>query len=138
MTTPNDMNAAVIKEFRDNEGKVGGPFEGAPVLLLTTKGAKTGKARVIPAMFLQDSDRVLVFASKSGAPTHPDWYHNLVANPDVTVEVGTETYAARATVLTGDERDEKYAQQATLYPGFADYEKKTTRKIPVVALARNR
>lgn len=138
MTTPNDMNATVIKEFRDNEGRVGGRFEGAPVLLLTTRGAKTGKTRVNPAMFLQDSDRVLVFASKGGAPTHLDWYHNLVANPEVTVEVGTETYAARATVLTGDERDEKYAQQATLYPGFAEYEKKTTRKIPVVALARIR
>ena len=136
MTTRTDRNAGVIKEFRDNEGKVGGRFEDAPVLLLTTKGARTGMTRVHPMMYLQDGDRVLVFASKGGAPAHPDWYHNLFTNPDVTVEVGTETYAARATVLTGDERDEKYAQQATLYPGFAEYEKKTTRKIPVVALAR--
>ena len=138
MTTPNNRNAGVIQEFRDNEGRVGGRFEGAPVLLLTTKGAKTGMTRVHPMMYLPDGDRLLVFASKGGAPTHPDWYHNLVANPDVTVEVGIETYAASAKVLNGDERDEKYAQQAALYPGFADYEKRTTRKIPVVALARSR
>ena len=138
MTTLNNRNAGVIQEFRDNEGRVGGRFEGAPVLLLTTKGARTGMTRVHPMMYLPDGDRLLVFASKGGSPTHPDWYHNLVANPDVSVEVGTDTYSARATVLTGDERNEKYAQQAALYPGFADYEKRTTRTIPVVALARNR
>ena len=138
MTTPNDWNNAVIKEFRENGGKVGGRFEGAPVLLLTTKGAKTGKTRVNPMMYLPKGNRMFVFASKAGAPTNPDWYHNLIANPDVTVEVGTETFPARATPLTGEERDEIYAKQASLYPGFADYEKRTTRKIPVVVLIRNR
>ncbi len=138
MTTGTDRNAAVIKEFRDNLGRVGGRFEGAPVLLLTTRGAKTGMTRVHPMMYLPDGDRLLVFASKGGSPTHPAWYHNLLANPDVSVEVGADTYSARATVLAGDERDEKYAQQAALYPGFADYEKRTTRTIPVIALVRNR
>ena len=138
MTTPNDWNNAVIKEFRENGGKVGGRFEGAPVLLLTTKGAKTGKTRVNPMMYLPKGNRMFVFASKAGAPTNPGWYHNLIANPDVTVEVGTETFPARATPLTREERDEIYAKQASLYPGFADYEKRTTRKIPVVVLIRNR
>ena len=134
MTTLNDWNSAAIKEFRENGGKLGGRFEGAPVLLLTTKGAKTGSTRVNPMMYLSDDNRMYVFASKAGAPTNPDWYHNLVANPDVTVEVGTETFLARATVVTGKERDEIYAKQASIYPGFADYEQKTTRKIPVVEL----
>ena len=138
MTTAIDWNSAVITEFREHDGKVGGPFEGAPVLLLTTRGAKTGKTRVNPVMYLADGDRILVFASKGGAPTNPDWYYNLIANPDVTVEVGTETFQAKATVVTGKERDAIYAEQATLYPQFGDYEEKTTRKIPVIALARNR
>ena len=138
MTTPNDWNSATIKEFRENSGKVGGHFEGAPLLLLTTKGAKTGNTRVNPMMYLPDGDRMFVFASKGGAPTNPDWYHNVVANPDVTVEVGTETFSAKATVITGKERDGIYAKQASLYPGFAEYERKTTRKIPVVALVRKR
>ncbi|MCX6020201.1 MAG: nitroreductase family deazaflavin-dependent oxidoreductase [Chloroflexi bacterium] len=132
----NDWNQTVISEFRANGGKVSGRFEGAPMLLLTTKGAKTGQTRVNPMMYLPDGDRMLVFASKAGAPTNPDWYHNLVANPEVTVEVGTETITAAATVVTGEERDRLYRKQAELYPGFADYEKKTTRTIPVVALKR--
>ena len=136
MTTPNDRNAAIINEFRENEGKVGGPFQGAPVLLLTTRGARTGQTRVNPMMYLQDGDRLLVFASKGGAPSHPDWYHNLVANAEATVEVGTETYPAKATSLSGEERDNKYAQQVALYPGFGDYEKRTSRVIPVVAITR--
>lgn len=134
--TMNDWNQTVISEFRANGGKVSGRFEGAPMLLLTTKGAKTGQTRVNPMMYLPDGDRMLVFASKAGAPTNPDWYHNLVANPEVTVEVGTETITAAATVVTGEERDRLYRKQAELYPGFADYEKKTTRTIPVVALKR--
>ena len=138
MTTMNDWNGPIIKEFRENGGKVGGYFEGAPVLLLTTKGAKTGKTRVNPVMYLSGGDRMFVFASKGGAPTDPDWYHNLVANPDATVEVGIETFPAKATVIFGKERDEIYAKQAALYPGFAEYERKTTRKIPVIALARKR
>ena len=138
MTTPNDWNSATIKEFRENSGKVGGMFEGAPLLLLRTKGAKTGTTRVNPMMYLPNGDRMYVFASKGGAPTNPDWYFNVVANPDVMVEVGTETFPVKATVITGKERDEIYAKQAALYPGFADYEKKTTRKILVIALARRR
>ena len=131
-----DFNADVIAEFRANHGKVGGNFEGAPLLLLHTTGAKSGETRISPVMYLQDGDRILVFASKAGAPTNPDWYHNLVANPDATIEVGDDTVDVRAEVLPRDQRDEKYAVQAERYPGFAEYEKKTDRVIPVVALAR--
>jgi deazaflavin-dependent oxidoreductase (nitroreductase family) len=133
---PADFNAAVIKEFRENGGKVGGPFEGAPMLLLTSTGAKSGQPRTSPMMYLADGGRYLVFASKGGAPTSPDWYHNLVAHPDASIEVGTERFGVKATVITGAERDELYAQQAALYPGFAEYEAKTTRTIPVIALER--
>ncbi len=136
MTTPDDWNSATIKEFRENGGKVGGMFEGATLLLLTTKGAKTGKTRVNPMMYQLDGDRMYVFASKGGAPTNPDWYHNLVANPDVTVEVGIDSFPVKATVITGKERDEIYAKQVSHYPMFAEYQKKVTRKIPVVALTR--
>ena len=131
-----DFNADVIAEFRANHGKVGGNFEGAPLLLLHTTGAKSGETRISPVMYLQDGDRILVFASKAGAPTNPDWYHNLVANPDATIEVGDDTVDVRAEVLPRDQRDEKYAVQAERYPGFAEYEKKTDRVIPVVALTR--
>lgn len=131
-----DWNSKIIEEFRTNGGKVGGPFEGAPLLLLTTTGAKSGKHHTSPVMYLPDGGRLFIFASKAGAPTNPDWYHNLVAHPDATVEVGTETFAVKATVTSGEERDRLYAQQAKLYPGFADYQTKTTRKIPVVALER--
>ena len=136
MTTLNERNSAAIKEFRENSGKLGGRFEGTPVLLLSTKGAKTGKTRINPLVYLPDDSRMFVFASKAGAPTSPDWYHNLVANPDVTVEVGTETFPARATVVSAKERDEIYANQASKHPVFVDYQKKTTRKIPVVELVR--
>ena len=136
MTTRNERNIPVITEFRERGGKVGGRFEGAPVLLLTTKGAKTGKTRLNPLMYLPDGDRMLVFASKGGDPNSPDWYHNLVANPNVLVEVRTETFPVTATIITGTERDELYAKQAALYPVFAEYQKRTTRRIPVIALAR--
>lgn len=138
MSSPSEWNRANIEEFRANGGKVGGQFAGAPLLLLTTTGARTGQRRTSPVMYLQDGERLLVFASKAGAPTNPDWYHNLRANPTVTVEVGTETFEARATVLSGEERDRFYARQATLYPGFAEYQQKTSRVIPVVALERLR
>ena len=138
MTTKIDWNAAVIREFREHGGKVGVAFEGAPILLMTTRGAKTGKTRVNPVMYLADGDRTLVFASKGGAPTNPDWYYNLIANPDVTVEGGTETFQAKATVVNGKERDAIYAKQTTLYPQFGEYGEKTTRKIPVIALVRIR
>ncbi|WP_028644483.1 nitroreductase family deazaflavin-dependent oxidoreductase [Nocardioides sp. URHA0020] len=131
-----DFNAAVIAEFRANHGKVGGNFEGAPLLLLHSVGAKSGETRVSPMMYLPDGDRFLVFASKAGAPTNPDWYHNLIAHPDATIEVGDETVDVRAEELPRAERDAKYAEQAALYPGFADYEKKTDRVIPVLALTR--
>jgi len=133
---PNDWNQSVIAEFRANAGKVGGPFAGGSLLLLTTTGAKTGRRLTSPVMYSSDGDRLLIFASKAGAPTHPDWYHNLIANPEVTVEQGTETFNARAVVVTGEERDRLYAEQATRSPQFAEYQTKTTRQIPVVALER--
>lgn len=131
-----DFNSEIIAEFRAHDGRVGGQFEGAPLLLLHTTGARSGQERVNPVMYLPDGDRLLVFASKAGADDHPAWYHNLLAHPQVTVEVGTETYSATATPLEGAERDEKYAEQARRYPGFAEYEAKTDRVIPVVALVR--
>ena len=139
MSNETDMksfNQAVIDEFRANGGIVGGLFEGAPMLLLTTTGARTGRRLTAPLVYAQDGGRLLAFASKGGAPTNPDWYHNLVANPIVTVEVGTEAFEARAVVLTGDERDRLYAEQAKRMPNFATYQENTTRVIPVVALER--
>ena len=138
MTTANDRNRLIIEEFRANKGNVGGGFSGAPLLLITTQGRKTGETRVNPLMHLPDGDRWIVFASKGGAPKSPDWYHNLVANPIVTLEVGEETFEAEATVVTGEERDLLYARQSHLFPMFAEYERRATRKIPVVALARKR
>ena len=129
-----DFNSAIIAEFRAHGGKVGGPFEGAPLLLLTSTGAKSGEPRTTPVMYLPDGSRMVIFASKAGAPTHPAWYHNLLAHPAATVEVGTSTVKVRARVAGGDERDELYARQAKLYPQFADYAQKTTREIPVVVL----
>ena len=130
---PNDWNAQIIEEFRKNKGKVGGYFEGAPVLLIHHKGARTEKIRVNPVMFLKDGDRYIVFASKSGGPTNPDWYHNLRAHPNVQIEVGDKIIDVRAEEIRGPERDRLYAKQASLYPQFAEYEKKTKRVIPVIA-----
>jgi deazaflavin-dependent oxidoreductase (nitroreductase family) len=132
----NDWNRQMIEDFRASGGKVGGMWEGRPLLLLTTTGAKSGQRRTNPTMYLRDGDRLLVFASRSGTPTNPDWYYNLLAHPEVTVEVGSETYAATATVLSGEERDRLYAKQAGLYPQYAEYQAKTTRQIPVIALER--
>jgi deazaflavin-dependent oxidoreductase (nitroreductase family) len=134
MADNDDWNSKVIAEFRANNGEVGGNFAGAPMLLLTTTGAKSGQPRTAPMMYLDYDGRVLVFASKAGAPTNPDWYHNLLANPTVTVERGADTYQATAEIVTGPERDALYAEQAKRYPGFAEYEAKTSRVIPVVAL----
>ncbi|HEU5229473.1 MAG TPA: nitroreductase family deazaflavin-dependent oxidoreductase [Ktedonobacteraceae bacterium] len=131
-----DWNRQVIDEFHANGGKVGGPFEGAPLLLLTTTGAKSGKKYTTPLMYLPDGDQMLIFASKGGAPTNPSWYHNLVAHPDATVEVGTKTFDVIASVVTGEERDRLYAEQSRRYPNFAEYQEKTTRRIPVIALKR--
>jgi deazaflavin-dependent oxidoreductase (nitroreductase family) len=134
MTDANDWNHQIIEEFRANEGKVGGQFAGAPLVLLTTTGARSGQPRTSPMMYLDDGGRRYVFASKAGAPTNPDWYHNLKANPEVTVEVGTDELRATAREVTGAERDRIYAHQAGLYPGFAEYQEKTDRTIPVVEL----
>ncbi|HEX3643555.1 MAG TPA: nitroreductase family deazaflavin-dependent oxidoreductase [Ktedonobacteraceae bacterium] len=130
----NNWNRQIIEEFRANKGKVGGPFEGAPMLLLTTTGAKSGKQYTTPLVYLPDSNRLIIFASKAGAPTNPDWYHNLVAHPQVTIEVGTETLNVTATVINGEERDQLFNKQAEISSRFADYQAKTTRQIPVIAL----
>jgi deazaflavin-dependent oxidoreductase (nitroreductase family) len=134
MTDAMDWNRKIIEEFRANDGRVGGQFQGAPLLLLHTSGAKTGAERVNPMMYLDVDGRRFVFASKAGADTNPDWYRNLIAHPEVTIEVGQDTYSARATPLSGDERDRIYAEQAGRYPGFAEYQEKTDRVIPVVEL----
>lgn len=118
MSRGSDYNQRNIEEFRANGGQVGGGWTGRPLLLLTTTGAKTGKRHTTPVMYRRDGERLVVFASKGGAPTSPDWYHNLVANPTVTVEVGTDTFEAQASVTKGAERDELYAQQAKEYPQF--------------------
>lgn len=132
-----DRNQGIIDEFRANEGRVGGYFDGASILLLHTTGARTGQARVNPLVYLPDGDRYVIIASKGGAPTNPDWYHNLLANPDVEVEVGSETIPVRATVIEDDEeRTALYARQVERREGFADYLKKTDRRIPVIALER--
>ncbi len=127
-------NKGVIEEFRKNHGKVGGNFEGAPLLLLHHVGARTGRPRVNPMMYLKDDGRYLVFASKGGHDHNPDWYHNLRAHPEVEIEVGDETIGVRAKEVKGRERDRLYARQASLYPQFAEYQRKTKRVIPVVAL----
>lgn len=132
----NNRNQAIIEEFRQNGGKVGGRFADVTILLLTTVGAKSGQRRINPLACVVDRDRWLVFGSKGGAPNHPDWYHNLVANPDVTVELGSKTFEATAVPLEGAERDRLYATQAENSPVFATYQQNTTRVIPVVALTR--
>lgn len=134
MSDVNDWNTGIIEEFRANGGKVGGQFEGAPSLLLHSTGAKSGQARVNPIMYLADGDNYVVFASKAGAPTSPDWYHNLIANPRASVEVGEATVNVVAKVAEGDTRERLWSTQKELYPGFAEYEAKTTRLIPVMVL----
>jgi deazaflavin-dependent oxidoreductase (nitroreductase family) len=134
MAEVNDWNTQIIEEFRANGGKVGGPFEGAPLLLLHTTGAKTGQARINPVMYQADGDNLVVFASKAGAPTSPDWYHNLVANPRASIEVGDKTLKVVARVVDGETRERLWSTQKERYPGFAEYEAKTDRQIPVVVL----
>ncbi|MBV9328275.1 MAG: nitroreductase family deazaflavin-dependent oxidoreductase [Chloroflexi bacterium] len=135
----NAINIDVIQQFRQNDGKIeSGMFKGARLLLLTTTGAKSGQTRVNPLAFTRDGHNYVVIASKGGAPSHPDWYRNLVAHPDVTVEVstsdGSRRFAARARVAQGAERDRLFAAQAAVMPGFAEYQRKTSRQIPVVVL----
>jgi deazaflavin-dependent oxidoreductase (nitroreductase family) len=132
----NAWNKNVIEEFRANEGKVGGPFEHADVLLLQTKGAKSGIDRVNPMMYLEEDGKIYVFASYNGADQHPDWFHNIKADDKVTVELGTEKYEATAEPVPLEERDRIYAIMASRFENFAEYEKRTTRVIPVVELIR--
>lgn len=131
---PSDFNTAIIEEFRANGGQVGGQFEGAPLLLLHTSGAKSGKDYVHPVMYRKVGNSYAVFASKAGAPTNPDWYHNLKANPTVRAEIGPDTLTLTARVAAGDERNRIWDAQKTEYPGFADYERNSPRQIPVVIL----
>ncbi|WP_369271919.1 nitroreductase/quinone reductase family protein [Streptomyces sp. R11] len=132
---PNDFNQQVIDEFRANKGRVGGYFEGARLILLTTTGARTGRRHTTPVGYLPDgADRILVIASAGGAPSHPAWFHNLLANPQVTIESGAFTYEARAVVLDGEERDRAFTRAVEADPGWAEYQEKTRRVIPVVAL----
>ncbi len=131
-----DFNRALIAEFRANGGTVTGPFEHAPLLLLTTTGAKSGLPRTSPVVYTTDGDRLVVIASMGGAPTHPAWYHNLVANPTVTVELPGEQFEARAVPAQDDERARLYRAQADLMPTFDEYQQKTNREIPVVVLER--
>jgi deazaflavin-dependent oxidoreductase (nitroreductase family) len=129
-----DFNAQTIAEFRANGGKVGGPFQGAPLLLLHSVGAQTGETHVNPVMYLPDNDRYIVFASKGGAPTNPAWYHNLKAHPDLTIEVGSDKVEVTAREAEGAEHDQLYSRQAAAFPQFAEYQTKTTRVIPVMVL----
>ena len=136
-----DWNANIITEFRENEGRVGGPFEGAAMLVLHHRGRKSGRDLEIPLVYLadeQDADLIYIFASKGGAPTHPEWYHNLVAAGKTQVERGTEAYPVTVTEVTGPDRDRIYAEQVARMPGFGEYEEKTkgVRTIPVLALRR--
>jgi deazaflavin-dependent oxidoreductase (nitroreductase family) len=129
-----DWNEKIIQEFRANGGKVGGPFAGATLLILHTIGAKSGEERESPLLFRADGDNLVIFASYAGAPVNPAWYHNLMANPDATVELGTETRTVRARVPDRDERDRLWEWNKGDYPTFAEYESKTDRTIPVVIL----
>jgi deazaflavin-dependent oxidoreductase (nitroreductase family) len=132
----NDMNRQVMAEFRANGGKVGGYFDGAPMIIVHHRGAKTGTAYETPLVYRPDGDNFVIFASYAGAPANPAWFNNLMANPDTVVEVGTETVPVTATEVTGAARDEIYARQAEQMPNFAEYQAKTTRVIPVVRLTR--
>jgi deazaflavin-dependent oxidoreductase (nitroreductase family) len=134
MTDPNAWNQKIIDEFRANEGRVGGQFDGAPLLLLHHTGRKSGTERVAPMMYMQVGDAFAVFASKAGADDDPDWFRNLLANPDTSIEVGTRTVKVRARALEGDEREPIWTTQKERYPGFQEYENKTSRVIPVVLL----
>ena len=132
----NDYNQRIIEEFRSNQGKVGGHFANTPLLLVHTQGAQSGQERVNPVAYLKEGDHYVIIASKGGADDNPDWYYNLKANPKVTVEVGTETFDARAEITQEPERSDLYAKMAAKNPGFAEYAKRTKRVIPVIKLAR--
>ena len=136
MTSQSDRNQSVIAEFRANAGKVGGFFAGKTLLLLHTLGARTAQERVNPLAYVTDGDRLVIIASKGGAPTNPDWYYNVLAHPRVTVEVGTQRFETQAEVAAEPERSRLYGKMVEMMPGFADYQRKTTRTIPVLVLTR--
>lgn len=136
MSSMSDWNTTIIEEFRANDGRVGGPFEGAPMILIHHIGARTGTERVSPLVYFPDGERMIIMASKGGAPTNPDWYHNLKAHPRITVEVGTETFPVDVVEVTGDEREALWARVVDKMPGFGEYQSKVTRRIPVLALTR--
>jgi deazaflavin-dependent oxidoreductase (nitroreductase family) len=131
-----EWNDKIIAEFRANDGRVGGPFQGAPILLLHSKGARSGRERVNPMMYRAVADGWAVFASKGGAPNNPDWYHNLIANPLASIEVGTQTVDVISRVTKGEERERIWSAQKADYKGFAEYERRTDREIPVLILSR--
>ena len=137
MPDQNEFNRQLIEEFRATRRQSDGPMPGRPLVLLTTTGARSGRRRTTPMMYIPDGDGLLVVASNAGAPAHPDWYRNLVAHPHVTVEVGPETYDARAVVLEGAERDRLWTSIIAQYPFFAEHQAKVTRQIPIVALERD-
>lgn len=136
MDALNDFNRQLIEEYRTNGGKVTGQIAGAPLLLLTTTGARSGQSRTNPLAYSRDGDRLVVIASKGGAPTSPDWYHNLLAHPEATVEMGSERFPVRASFPQGEERTRLYDQQAAQMPNFAEYQRNTARQIPVIVLER--
>jgi deazaflavin-dependent oxidoreductase (nitroreductase family) len=136
MVDMSDWNTTIIEEFRANKGRVGGQFEGAPMILIHHIGARSGIERVNPLVYFPDGDRMLIMASKGGAPTNPDWYHNLKAHPRITVEVGTETFQVDVVELTGDERETMWARVVEQMPGFGEYQSKVARRIPLLALTR--
>ena len=133
---PRGWNQKIIEEFRSNAGKVGGYFEGAPMILIHHIGARSGTERVNPLVYLPDGDDMIIAATKGGSPTNPDWYHNLKAHPRITVEVGTATFPVEAREATGDERDELWRRLVAMRPGFAEYETKTSRTFPMFRLTR--
>ncbi|MCB0119668.1 MAG: nitroreductase family deazaflavin-dependent oxidoreductase [Anaerolineales bacterium] len=134
MSDVNERNQKIIEEFRANDGRVGGYFEGKSLLLLHTKGAKSGQERINPVACVRDGERLVVIASKGGAPTNPDWFYNIRANPLVSIEIGTEKFQAQADVAEEPERSRLYEKMVDMMPGFDDYRRKTTRKIPVIVL----
>ncbi len=136
MSNQINWNTAIIDEFRANSGKVGGPFAGKTLLLLHTVGAKSGQERINPVAYVTDGDRLVIIASKGGAPTNPDWYYNILAHPLVKVEVGTELFQAEASVASEPERTRLYNKMVEMMPGFAEYQRNTTRVIPVITLTR--
>lgn len=136
MAEPNEFNKKIIDEFHANAGVVGAPFAGMKMILITTKGAKTGQVTTTPLVYSKDGERLVIIASMGGAPKSPAWYHNLVANPEIEVEVGTEKFTVVASEAKGAERDSLFAKQAAVMPAFAEYERKTTRKIPLMLLTR--